>query len=383
MRSVSRKDIIYKVIIGFHRGTDPLPKPHLQNGASMKKANITDVAKLAGVSIATVSNVCTGNKYVSKELRQKVLDAIVKLNYKPNYLASNLRNRNTKMIAVMIPSHSMEYFGEILQGILDCATAMGFVIMTFETKSRIEREVEYLEIANELMVSGVIILSQAMDCDAETKRRYTSLLSALTEQQEKAVPVISIMRETGIGTVDEILLDNLNSSADAVRHLIELGHTHIGTITGGIDSEIARDRQRGYELALREANLPADPDYIVNCPDYSVKNGFNAMKHLLENTPVTAVFAGNDSLAIGAMKCAQSMGLRIPEDLSVIGFDGLSVGELVSPTLSTVNVSSYDLGYMSMERLGRRLSNDDLPYAPAVIHPPVVRRQSTGPAPVK
>lgn len=347
----------------------------------MKKATITDVAKLAGVSIATVSNVCTGNKYVSKELRQQVLDAIVKLNYKPNYLASSLRNRNTKMIAVMIPAHSMEYFGGILQGIQDCATAMGFVIITFETKSRIEREVEYLEIANELMVSGVIILSQSMDCDEETRQRYTSLLAALTDHQEKTVPVISVMRETGIGTVDELLLDNLNSSADAVRHLISLGHTHIATITGGMDSEIARDRQRGYELALSQAGIPIDPARIYNCPEYTFRYGFAAMKHLLETTKITAVFAGNDTLAIGAMKCAQSMGLRIPEDISVIGFDGLSSCELVTPTLSTVNVSSYDLGYTAMDRLGKRLSGEALSYDPVVIRPRVVRRQSTGSAP--
>lgn len=350
----------------------------------MKKANITDVAKLAGVSIATVSNVCTGNKYVSKELRQIVLDAIVKLNYKPNYFASSLRNRNARMIAVMIPSYSMEYFGKILQGIQDCAAAMGFVIITFETKSMIEREVEYLEIANELMVSGVILLSQACDCDDETDRRYTDVLRSMTTQQEQTVPVISVMRETGVETVDEMLLDNVNSSADAVRHLISLGHRSIGTLTGGINSAIARDRLRGYELALEGAGIAIDPKKIVHNPEYSVECGFQGMKTLLETTDITAVFAGNDALAIGAMKCAQQTGLRVPEDISVIGFDGLSTCELVTPTLSTVNVRSYDLGYAAMEHLGKRLSQNIDPICkPIMIRPTVVSRDSTGSAPQK
>ncbi len=346
----------------------------------MKKASIVDVAKMAGVSIATVSNVCTGNKYVSKELRQVVLEAVLKLNYKPNYLASSLRSQKTRMIAVMIPSYAMEYFGEMLQGIQDGATALGCVITTFETKSMIEREIEYLNMASELIASGVIILSQAMDCDDEARERYSRRLTDITSG-DAGIPVISVMRQTGVCGVDELLLDNINSAADAVRRLISLGHRSIGTITGGIDSVIARDRQRGYELALEEAGIPVDPGKIINNPDYSAKNGFDAVQRLISSTDVTAVFTGNDRIAMGAMKGVQAMGLSIPGDISIIGFDGVSTCGLVTPTLSTVNVSSYEVGYMAMERIGKRLSNADVSYEPVVIKPAVIDRESTGPAP--
>ena len=342
----------------------------------MKKASIVDVAKMAGVSIATVSNVCTGNKYVSKELEQSVLDAIEKLNYKPNYMASSLRSQKSKMIAVMIPSYAMEYYGEMLQGIQDVAASRGCVITTFETKSMIEREIDYLYIASELMVSGVIILSQAMDCDEDSNKRYSRALTELTTREGR-IPVISVMRRTGVDTVDELLLDNVHSSADAVKYLISLGHTKIGTITGGTDSVIARDRCEGYKKALTEAGIPIDENRIVNMPDYSAKSGFYGMQKLLKETDVTAVFTGNDKLAMGAMKGAAAMGKKVPEDVSVIGFDGVSTCELVTPALSTVDVSSYEVGRMAMDRLFKRMANEDLPYEPQVIRSPVVARQST------
>ena len=342
----------------------------------MKKASIVDVAKMAGVSIATVSNVCTGNKYVSSELKQAVLEAIEKLNYKPNFLASGLRSHKMKMIAVLIPSYAMEYFGEMLQGIQDGASELGCVITTFETKSLIEREIEYLSIASELMASGAIILSQAKDCDKLLAQKYSRLLTDLTHR-EKKIPVVSVMRQTGVEGVDELLLDNFHSSYAAVKHLINLGHRSVGTITGGMDSEIARDRLKGYEAALIEAGITLDKRKVINNPDYSAEKGYIAMKQLINTTDVTAVFTGNDKIAMGAIKGAQAMGRKIPDDISIIGFDGISACELVSPTLSTVNVASYEMGYMAMERIGKRLANEDIPYDPVMITPQVVQREST------
>ncbi len=344
----------------------------------MKKASIVDVAKMAGVSIATVSNVCTGNKYVSKELREVVLDAIVKLNYKPNYLASSLRSQRSRMIAVMIPYYTMEYYGEMLQGIQDGAAALGYLISTFETRSSIAKEIEYISLSSEYMASGVIILSQALDCDDDERKSYLELLSGMTRRDPK-IPIVSVMRETGVKGVDEILLDGVNSAADAVRHLISLGHKSIGMIAGGLDSAVGRDRFAGYRLALDEAGIAYDEKKVISNINYSPVKAFYNMQELIKATDVTAVFTSNDRIAMGALKGARALGADVPHDISVIGYDGVPTCELMSPTLSTVHVSSYDIGHMAMEKIGKRLSGDDTDYEPVVIRPKIVVRESTAP----
>lgn len=337
--------------------------------------NIKDVAKLAGVSVSTVSNVRTGKKKVSPESEKKVREAIKTLNYTPNPMASGLRSSSSKLIGVMLPSLGSVFFGQILRGIQDASDASGYIISVYETNNSIEKEMEYLDLLSRNMAAGVILASQHGPNPANDPF-YKEAFGVLHARKNDAF-IVSIDERLDFPEVDSVIVDNRAASRQAVQHLISLGHRKIGHINGPLDFYNSSRRLEGYYDALKEVGITPHKKWL-RFGEFSPLSGYNCMRDLLKETDVTAVFAANDQIGIGAIKAIHDVGLRVPEDIAVIGFDNIFAGTLISPNLSTVHVPTYQMGTAAMHRILQRISGEVTgPKEPFALKTNIIIRRST------
>ncbi len=302
-------------------------------------SKIHDVAKRANVSIATVSRVVNpGRHKVNPETAEKVRAAVKELDYRPNALARALQMKKTMTIGVIIPDISNHYYAEIVRGIQGVADRAGYNIILQNTDRDPDQIVKSIYLLREKIVDGIIF-------SGGTINGYEPL-SALKELRERVVVI-------GRHDVDfpAIMVDNIAGATLAVEHLIEMGHSRIGLIGWSEKSTTAKDRLSGYKNALAQNSCPYDQSLICQ-GSLTPESGYNQAKILLsqENRP-TAIFAGNDQMAFGAIYAAIEMGLRVPEDIGVIGFDNIPLSSFFVPPLSTIAVPMSALGSDSMETL--------------------------------
>lgn len=319
-------------------------------------ANIKDVAKLANVSISTVSSVINNNKSVSDELRKRIEDAIKELDYQTSPVARSLKNRKSGTIGVILPNIASIFFPQLLNGIENTAYKYGYSIMYFNSHQNINKEKQYMEMLAQYFVEGIIIDSSV---DIKNGSGYIRFLTEKIIQKQK-IPIISLERTLFDKKIGSVKVDNESGGYLVTKHLIELGHKSIAHITGHTGYPMSLDRISGYRKALQEHGLDYN-ESLIKSGDFSPLSGYIAMKELLkQGLPFTGVFAGNDQEAIGAMKAIKEEGLRIPEDIAVAGFDDVSVATLVEPPLTSISFSKYDLGAMSVESLIQSIRNPDL-----------------------
>lgn len=302
-------------------------------------SKIHDVAKRANVSIATVSRVLNpGEHKVAPETAKKVREAVAELDYRPNALARALQMKKTMTIGVIIPDISNHYYAEIVRGIQSVADRAGYNIILQNTDRDPDQIVKSIYLLREKIVDGIIF-------SGGTINGYEPL-SALKELRDRVVVI-------GRHDVDfpAIMVDNIAGATLAVEHLIDAGHSRIGLIGLSADSTTAKDRLSGYRNALAQSSCPYDESLICQ-GSMTPESGYHQAKKLLsqENSP-TAIFAGNDQMAFGAIYAAIEMGLRVPEDLAVIGFDNIPLSSFFVPPLSTIEVPMSTLGADSMATL--------------------------------
>ncbi|RDW21480.1 LacI family transcriptional regulator [Oceanobacillus arenosus] len=302
-------------------------------------ANILEVAKMAGVSVATVSRVINNRKNVSEKTRNKVEQAIRELHFEPNVLARNLRNSESRLLLVLIPSISNPFYTEIINGIEDTAIEQGYNILLCETDSNPEREAIYFNLIRNRLADGIIIM------DPTINRENLIELARMH-------PVVQCSEFDEAGNISYVTIDNELAAYQAVKHLIKLGQRKIALINSDERFLYARERRRGYEKALMEAGLPIETSWIYHTGKLGFEYGQQAMRSLLnvKNLP-TAIFAVSDILAIGAMKEILSRGLRIPDDIAIIGFDKISFSNMTFPTLTTVAQPMYAMGSISAKMI--------------------------------
>ncbi|HBU12079.1 MAG TPA: hypothetical protein DEB31_04935 [Clostridiales bacterium] len=339
-------------------------------------ASIRDVAKLAGVSLATVSNVCTGNKYVRPELARRVNDAIKQLGYTPNPMASSLRTNKSYTVGVILPTFYHPFHARILKGIQDAALLSRYLINVYATDYDIKREFDSLERFVHTMPDGVIIASYAND-DKEYGGKTIEILERLANGKRK-VPIISLERYYKVPGVESILSDYEQSACDAVTYLHKLGHSKIAHISGPMDRDASVKRYDGYCRALREHHIRFNPDY-VRSGLFTPESGYHCMRDLMLKTDITAVFAANDETGIGAIRALKDLGKRMPQDVAVIGTDNIYVGTLIEPSLSTVDVPSYKMGRMAMEKMLEFVAGHARPNMeqPVYLDTTIIPRRST------
>jgi LacI family transcriptional regulator len=302
-------------------------------------ANILDVALKANVSIATVSRVVNKSDHkVNPTTREKVLAAIQELDYRPNALAKGLLMKKTMTIGIIIPDISNPYYAEIVRGIQDTADRAGYAVLLHNTDGKQERIIRHIYLLREKSADGVIFCGGIIN-GYET-------LSILKELKEHVVVV-------GRHEVDfpAVMVDNMGGATQAVQHLIDLGHRRIGCIGGPDGSTTAADRLTGYRNALAQNGMTLN-EHLVKRGTWNPESGYLLAKELLEGPErPTAIFSANDQMAFGVIKAGRELGLAVPRDLAVVGFDNVPPGSYFDPPLTTVEIPMYDIGTASMQML--------------------------------
>lgn len=306
---------------------------------------IKDIARKAGVSTATVSRVLNNSKFVSEDLRKRVMAVVEENGYKPNVLARGLIKKQTHLIGVVLPDISNETFAALINGVEMVAKEKGFAIIVSNSHGEVEHELEILELFREKQLDGIIFSGVTLEPEHERFFMQYKIPTVLVGQTFPQVQLPSVN------------INNFQAAYDATKYLIELGHRQIAMITGPMrDASAGRDRYWGYAAALKEYNL-TEHDGFVQHADFTIGGGYRAMQEILafEGDPATAVFAASDRMAIGAMNCCLDHGLQIPEDVSIVGFDGTEMGQAVRPRLTTVVQDHAEIGSVAAQLLIDRL----------------------------
>jgi len=326
---------------------------------------IRDVAARAGVSSTTVSHVINDTRPVSAGLRGRVEAAMAELGFQPNALARSLRRKRTHTLGMIVPDSANPFFAEVGRGIEDTSFAAGYSVILCNSDGDSARELLYMDLLIRKQVDGVLLVPTGSQTEL-----------ALTFQTRN-IPTVVIDRDIPGAAVDRVHIDNAAGGYLATRHLIELGHRRIGYIGGPADHGLALDRGAGYRQALRDDGLPLDPALVVD-GNFQDSGGYSGARALLAlpDRP-TAIFAGNDLMAIGALAAAREEGVAVPQELSIVGFDDIHLARYLNPALTTVAQPKYDLGVLAVQLLLARLGQSDLPPQRRLLHAHLVVRQST------
>lgn len=313
------------------------------------KITIKEIAKEAGVSIATVSMILNNkDKNITSATRMRVLDVVKKYNYVPNAMAGSLVTQRTHIIGLILPDITNPFFPGIARGAEDKANESGYSIIFCNTDDKLEVEEKYIETLTKKMADGIIIA-------------HSSSSEKMSEILERCkVPIILIDRDFYSENIcGKVLVNNLEGAYKGVAYLINKGYKKIAYLSGSLKTRTARDRLDGYKKALSDNGLEYE-ERLVKYGEYKIDWGRNGTDELLsENEHFDAIFCGNDLIAIGAIKELKKRGLNIPEDIGVMGFDDIYLAGLVEPSLTTVRQPNYKMGYKAMELLLENLNSTD------------------------
>jgi DNA-binding LacI/PurR family transcriptional regulator len=330
--------------------------------------SLKDIAKRASVSLATVSNVVNGYRPVSEETRLKVQQAIDELGYTPNLSARHLRHGRTGIVALAIPELMNPYFAELAGAAIEEARDHGYTLLMDYTDGSRDSELMLVEGWRERIIDGLVISPVGLE-RADILARSSDVPMVLIGESIYDVPY------------DHIAIDNLAASHTAVQHLVSLNRNRIAFIGAhpDVNRQPAHLRLRGYQEALAAAGLAFEPSLVAGTPQFGRQDGLVGMQQLLTlPTPPEAVFAYNDLIAIGAMHAVLQAGLRIPEDIAVIGFDDIEDGRFSNPTLTTISPDKERIGRLAVRQLIARVEGKPVD-PPREMQPPfrLVTREST------
>lgn len=307
---------------------------------------------MAGVSIATVSRVLNNKPGVNDELRQKVQSVIAETGYRPNRLARELSNKKTNVIGIVVPCID-SFFAPRVDAINQFCSENGYSIMiTGNLKSRnsVEKELDNFNLLFEKQVDGIIYFA------SKVTEKHIELLRHISEK----TPIMVVDKNISELDLPCIVQDDYNGARKAIQHLIKNGHRNIAFIKGPMCDESSIARYKAYTSLMKESKITINETYIRQ-GNYSIKSGYTQMLELLETVDdlPTAVFACNDNMAIGAMKAIQEKGIKIPDDISVIGFDDIEMSEYVYPSLTTVRQDHYEIGRQAAKNIIDIIENKD------------------------
>jgi LacI family transcriptional regulator len=328
--------------------------------------SLTDVAKKAGVSIATVSRVINESDKVTDQTRNKVKGIMEELGYFPNRVARRLRQKGGRrhLLGLILPDIQNPFNAEMARGIEDVAYANQFAVLLCNSDEDLVKESFYIDVMRAESVDGVI-LPPIQESDA-----------AVLKLIERGMPVVVVDRALKSTNVDTVEIDNFLGAYEAVEHLLKLGHKRVAIISGPTNISTSLERRRGYRQAHVDANLAVDPDLMLT-GNYKQDSGRSLTDQLLNlSSPPTALFVTNGLMAMGAIEIVHKRNLSIPNDLALIGFDDLPWAEALDPPLTVVRQPAYEVGKAAAEMLLNRLGNPDLPVARLRLRPKLILRKS-------
>ncbi|WP_347905289.1 LacI family DNA-binding transcriptional regulator [Pseudomonas purpurea] len=329
-------------------------------------ATIKDVAALAGISYTTVSHVVNKTRPVSEEVRVKVEAAIKSLDYVPSAVARSLKAKTTATIGLLVPNSLNPYFAELARGIEDYCERNGYCVILCNSDDNPDKQRSYLRVLLEKRIDGLIVASAGGD---------SGLAAGLAAVR---TPMVIVDRSLEGVDADLVRIDHEYGAYLATRHLLELGHRDIAYIGGPAHTSVAQMRLAGYCRALKEAGVEVPHGRMLES-DFTSTGGYSAAATLLAHTPPSAIFAGNDLLGIGVLRAAAERNIRVPSELSVIGFDDIQMSRYVYPALTTVGQSILQLGEMAAEVLLRRIAAPERATDQRIVTPSIVLRESTAP----
>lgn len=332
-----------------------------------------DVARAAGVSPATVSYVINnGPRPVAPDTRKRVLEAIRTLDYQPSAVARNLRLQRTSNLGLLVPDTHNPYFSEVARGIESVAFENKYNVMLCHSGYDPEREMQYVNMLRFQRAAGVIWMPA------------TENMQPFHKLKEYGIPTVILDRTTPQQQACTITADNQQGGLLATRHLLRLGHRRIGFITRRIDLSHSQDRFSGYHSALENAGISYDDSLVVR-GGVRLEDGRAALHVLMQlPEPPTAVFAYNDTTAIGVLRGLHELGIQAPEQFSVVGFDDIAQAAYTCPALTTIDIPKFRLGKRGAKALLELINTSDVEPCPETPLPvQLVERESTGPPPRK
>lgn len=332
-----------------------------------------DVAQHAGVSVATVSNVITGKKFVSSDVKENVEKSISELGYKVNLLARGLKVKRTNTIGVVLPDITKMFFPNVLRGIETAAQKYNYKVNFLSSNFDFATEQESVKYLKSSYVDGIILDSC---CSME---RFSQWAEELTQADEegKRFRVVSLEQALDPSKLSSVMVDYEKLSMAGTRHLIEQGRKNILYIKAAMMLSHGQARYEGYKKALAESGIPFRRELVLEA-DFSSLSAYNAVVKALETgVQFDAVQAVNDQTAIGALKALKEANIQVPEQAAVVGFDNIFPSTLVSPQITTIDIPKYDMGYTAFEELKRLIDSDREAPRSIVLDAKLILRQST------
>ncbi|MDO6531329.1 DNA-binding transcriptional regulator CytR [Vibrio splendidus] len=330
-------------------------------------ATMKDVAQLAGVSTATVSRALMNPEKVSVSTRKRVETAVLEAGYSPNTLARNLRRNESKTIITIVPDICDPYFAEIIRGIEDAAVENDYLVLLGDSGQQKKRESSFVNLVFTKQADGMLLLGtdHPFDVSKPEQKNLPPMVMACEFAPELELPTVHI--------------DNLTSAFEAVNYLAQLGHKRIAQISGPTTATLCKFRQQGYQQALRRAGVSMNPAYST-VGDFTFEAGAQAVRQLLAlPEQPTAIFCHNDAMAIGAIQEAKKLGLRVPQDLSIVGFDDIQFAQYCDPPLNTISQPRYEIGRQAMLMMLDLLKGNDVQAGSRLLEAKLVVRGSTAP----
>ncbi|HRN56852.1 MAG TPA: LacI family DNA-binding transcriptional regulator [Agriterribacter sp.] len=336
-------------------------------------SNLKDVARLAAVSIATVSRVINNYPLVDPETRTRVQNAIRKLNFHPNRVARRLsklrmKEGNGKIIGLVLPDISNPFYVDVLRGVEDYALKHEYVVITCNFGQDASREKHYLSILQSESIDGLVVVP------------VRGLDEEVSKMVESGLPIVCVDRELSGTDVDVVLVDNRKGAYEAVQHLIRLGHKRIAFISGLPQIPTSIERLNGYKDALQAHKIPVD-EKLVKYGNSMHESGLRLSEELLKSKPLpTALFTGNNLITLGALEMIHRLGLSIPGDIALVGFDDMHWSISLNPPLTAVRQPGYDIGTRATELLFQRIADMKRPTAKVIFNAELKIRNSCGSA---
>jgi DNA-binding LacI/PurR family transcriptional regulator len=329
---------------------------------------VVDVAKRAGVSVSTASRALSGNGYVSRQTRQRVLQAAAELGYVPNQVARSLRMNRTKMIGLLISDVENSFYSIIAKNVESVVKEGGYHLILCNSNDDPNEEKEYLSLLEMLQIDGLIITPTAGN---------QQMLEVL---QKKDIAIIQIDRMVEGFRADAILVNNEAGAASVISHLIDSGHYRIGILTGSLEVTTGKQRFDGYKRVLKERGIPFRPE-LVRSRSFRHDHAIEDVHALIDVSPSpTAIFAANNILAEACLSVFTERGFRIPEDISLVAFDDIKWMSIKTPQITTVYQPVAEMARSAARLLLKRLQNlDENPPATIIFQPTLILRESVAP----
>ncbi|EGO62842.1 LacI family DNA-binding transcriptional regulator [Acetonema longum] len=332
----------------------------------LKRLTIKDVARTAGVSIATVSRILNGQGGVSEELIDKVQLTVQELNYQPNAVARALKVQESRSIGLIIPDIGNPFFPALVRGVEDAAQVHGYALILCNTDGDPDKEINYIKFLRSKQVDGILLVG---NIGFEQSGHWLS---------DAAVPIVLVDRRIAGAPLSTVIVDNQAGAVLAVEHLIRQGRRQIAIVSGRPASPTNTERVNGYIQALAANRLFCRTDLVVN-GDFTFEGGYRAAEILLNRgCRFDAIFAANDLMAIGVIECLAQNGRRVPDDVAVAGFDNIRLAAWYKPALTTINQPVYEMGQLAVAALLEHMADSGAQARDIMLKPELIIRQSSG-----